>query len=144
VLRKVDRMSMAHGLEVRAPMLGAPFAELCLAVPSRRRRHGRRGKRPLRDWLRRTAPLARIAGRPKRGFAIPVSRWLRNEFRAVADEVFLSDGSPLAQWCRPEKLKTLWLGHRDGQRDERKELWALLTLGLWTQHHMRAQTIERR
>ena len=138
VLRKVDRMSMAHGLEVRAPMLGAPFAELCLSVSSRRRRHGRRGKLPLRDWLHRMPSLAPASKRPKRGFAIPVSRWLRHEFRGVADDVFLSGSSPLTQWCQMEKLKTLWLRHREGQRDDRKELWALLTLGLWMQHHMRA------
>jgi asparagine synthase (glutamine-hydrolysing) len=144
VLRKVDRMSMAHGLEVRAPMLGAPFADLCLSVPSRRRRQGRRGKRPLRDWLHRMPALAQASGRPKRGFAIPVSRWLRNEFRGIADEVFLSDGSPLAQWCQMDRVKTMWLGHRDGHRDDRKELWALLTLGLWMQHHLRAGAPEAR
>jgi asparagine synthase (glutamine-hydrolysing) len=133
VLRKVDRMSMAHGLEVRAPMLGSPFADLCLKAPSRVRRR----KRPLRDWLRRRPELASSAGRPKRGFAIPVSRWLRGGFRPVADGIFLDRASPLSEWCNMTEVERLWHEHREGRDDHRKELWALLTLGLWAGHHHR-------
>jgi asparagine synthase (glutamine-hydrolysing) len=134
VLRKVDRMSMAHGLEVRAPMLGSPFAEACLATPSSARRRGGVGKQPLRRWLA-ASPLAAVTRRPKQGFAIPVARWLRSDLRPVADEVFLDPASPLRDWCRPEALAGLWRQHLSGAADARKELWALMTLGLWLRYH---------
>ena len=135
VLRKVDRMSMAHGLEVRAPMLGVPFSEACLGLPSKRRRTGSVGKRPLRRWLG-TSSLTHVLGKPKKGFAIPVARWLRDPLRPLGDELFLSDGSPLREWCRRDRIARLWRQHVDGSCDSRKELWALLTLGLWTWHHV--------
>jgi len=134
VLRKVDRMSMAHGLEVRAPMLGSGFAEACLAAPPRARRRGATGKLPLRRWLA-ASPLAEAARRPKRGFAIPVARWLRTDFRPLGDQLFLDPGSPLRDWCRPAPLAELWRGHLSGAADARKELWALMTLGLWLRYH---------
>lgn len=134
VLRKVDRMSMAHGLEVRAPMLGSSFSETCLAAPSSARRRRGRGKLPLRSWLAGNG-LHGVATSRKHGFAIPVARWLREEFSEMADSVFRDDSSPLRQWCVPETLGRLWRDHRERRTDARKELWALLTLGLWLRHH---------
>ncbi len=134
VLRKVDRMSMAHGLEVRAPMLGSPFAETCLGAPSSARRRRSRGKLPLRAWLARSG-LSEIANGPKQGFAMPVARWLREEFMEAADAVFRDASSPLRDWCVPEALERLWEDHRRRRSDARKELWALLTLGLWLRYH---------
>jgi asparagine synthase (glutamine-hydrolysing) len=136
VLRKVDRMSMAHGLEVRAPMLGSPFAELCLGAPPAVRRRGRHGKLPLRRWLA-GSPLAHVAAGPKRGFAIPVAGWLRMHLRPAGDAAFLDAGSPLLEWCRPGPLADLWRGHLAGGEDARKELWALLSLGLWMTNQTR-------
>jgi asparagine synthase (glutamine-hydrolysing) len=141
VLRKVDRMSMAHGLEVRAPMLGSPFAELCLAAHTRVRRRGRTGKRPLRRWLA-SSPLAAAARRGKKGFAVPVAGWLRRELRDPAEQVFTEPSSPLREWCRPEPLRRLWTSHLRGGQDARKELWALLTLGLWMRHHAASRKAE--
>jgi asparagine synthase (glutamine-hydrolysing) len=134
VLRKVDRMSMAHGLEVRAPMLGSPFAETCLGAPSSARRRWGRGKLPLREWLARSG-FPRVARGRKQGFSIPVARWLREEFTEVADAVFRDPSSPLREWCIPEAVEGLWEDHRLHRRDARKELWALLTLGLWLRYH---------
>jgi asparagine synthase (glutamine-hydrolysing) len=135
VLRKVDRMSMAHGLEVRAPLLGSQFAAMCLALRSSARRRGSVGKRPLRRWLD-SSGLAHVTHRPKRGFAIPVAHWLRGPLRSVGSELFLSEQSPLREWCRLDRAALLWRGHLDGRCDARKELWALLTLGLWARHHL--------
>ncbi len=79
--------------------------------------------------------LAGVTRRPKQGFAIPVARWLRSDLRPVADEVFLDPASPLRDWCRPEALAGLWRQHLSGAADARKELWALMTLGLWLRYH---------
>jgi asparagine synthase (glutamine-hydrolysing) len=92
------------------------------------------GKRPLRRWLA-ASPLAAASRRPKQGFAIPVARWLRNEFRSVGDEVFLDSSSRLRDWCQPEALAGMWRDHLAGTADARKELWALLALGLWLRYH---------
>ncbi|HYH45945.1 MAG TPA: asparagine synthase (glutamine-hydrolyzing), partial [Thermoanaerobaculia bacterium] len=78
ILVKVDRMSMAHALEVRCPLLDHRVAELAARLPSAAKLAGGRGKLPLRRLAARRLP-AEILERPKRGFLPPVSRWLRHD-----------------------------------------------------------------
>jgi asparagine synthase (glutamine-hydrolysing) len=134
VLRKVDRMSMAHGLEIRAPFLGSPFAELCLAAPTASRRRGGTGKLPVRSWLARS-PLRHVTKGGKKGFAIPVSRWLRRQFREPAEELLFGSRSPLREWLVPGVAADLWQSHLSGRTDARKELWALTVLGSWLRYN---------
>ncbi len=70
-LVKVDRMSMAHGLEVRSPLLDRRVVELAFAMPPRLRQRGRTGKWILRELAKRRLPAA-LATMPKRGFTAPV------------------------------------------------------------------------
>ncbi len=134
VLRKVDRMSMAHSLEVRAPILASDFADLCLNAAPTTRRRGRLGKLPFRRILSK-GPLAHIANRKKQGFAIPVARWLRTILRDIASPFFLDSSSPLRAYCEKKPLARLFLAHQDKKEDRRKELWTLLSLGLWLEQN---------
>ena len=76
VLTKVDRASMAHGLEVRPPLLDDALVDFAFSLPSRFKLRGRRGKYLLKRAARGQIPDA-IIDRPKKGFAIPLAAWLR-------------------------------------------------------------------
>lgn len=76
ILTKVDRMSMAHGLEVRTPFLDHPFVEWSATMPSSLKLRGPSGKFILKQAIRSRLP-EHIVDRPKQGFSLPVTRWLR-------------------------------------------------------------------
>jgi asparagine synthase (glutamine-hydrolysing) len=79
ILAKVDRMSMAESLEVRAPMLDSRFAAYALSLPAHVKLHGEVGKHVLRRALRGRLPPPVLAA-PKRGFSLPVRDWLGATF----------------------------------------------------------------
>jgi len=79
ILTKVDRMSMAESLEVRAPFLDSRLAAYALALPGHLKVRGGLGKRVLREALTGRLPQPVLAA-PKRGFTLPVSRWLGERF----------------------------------------------------------------
>jgi asparagine synthase (glutamine-hydrolysing) len=130
ILVKVDRASMAHSLEVRAPFLDVELAAFLSRVPPRfkLRRLGTKHllKRAMADVLPRG-----ISDRPKKGFGIPVARWFKAELReALLDE--LSASRLRAQGLfEPSEVQRLVTEHLDGRRDHRKALWTLLVFQLW-------------
>ncbi|MBF0444934.1 MAG: asparagine synthase (glutamine-hydrolyzing) [Magnetococcales bacterium] len=77
VLAKVDRMSMANGLEVRVPLLNRKLVEFCFQLPDEAKRYKGRGKRILRDAISPLLPPGHLQ-RPKAGFLPPVDSWFRN------------------------------------------------------------------
>lgn len=127
ILTKVDRASMYNSLEVRAPFLSRPLAELAFSLPSRWRVKGRQTKVLLRKLAERHLP-ADIVQRPKHGFALPVAALLRGSLRERVQDVLLDPGNPLAgHFARPE-LERLVQEHMTKQRDHRKRLWSLYCL----------------
>lgn len=130
VLVKVDRMSMAHSLEVRAPLLDYRILEFAAQLPSALKMNRREGKLPLRMLAAKRLP-PEICGLPKRGFSIPAAQWLRGDLRAfVEDALSISHGLP-AQLLNSETLKRLWSEHQSGARDHSVLLWGLVMLSLW-------------
>ena len=86
-LVKVDRMSMAHGLEVRSPLLDRRVVELAFDLPPGLRQRGRTGKWILRELAKRRLPAA-LAAMPKRGFTAPVGAWIAGPYAGrYEDEV---------------------------------------------------------
>ena len=79
-LVKVDRMSMAHGLEVRCPLLDRRVVELAFRIPAAPRNAGRQGKALLRELAKRRLPAA-LATLPKRGFTAPIGAWIARPAR---------------------------------------------------------------
>jgi asparagine synthase (glutamine-hydrolysing) len=130
VLAKVDRASMAHGLEVRPPLLDDALVNFAFSLPSRFKLRGRRGKDLLKRAARGKIPDA-IIDRPKKGFGIPLAAWLRGPLADRLDAVV--SGSPL--WdtglLDPATFR-LWRDeHRQRRRDRSKPLWALYVLDRW-------------
>jgi asparagine synthase (glutamine-hydrolysing) len=128
VLVKVDRMSMAHGLEVRAPFLDHRLVELAAQLKPEWKFRRLRGKRILRRALSRRLP-PRILDRPKQGFNAPVSRWLEGPFGAAAREATLS--AAMREWFVPAAIEALWTEHLTHRRDNGYRLFTLLCLALW-------------
>ena len=127
---KVDMASMAHGVEVRVPMVDDELARYVMALPpSFKVRAGER-RRLLRRSLRGVLPDA-ILDAPKSGFTPPVSRWLRTSLADLMRAALL-DGSALrAGLFDDDALDTLIRQHLSGQRDHGKLLYRLLVLALW-------------
>lgn len=122
ILVKVDRASMAHGLETRAPFLDRELAEFALSLPANLKVDGERTKILFKQALARHWP-DEIRQRRKQGFAAPFASWLRrDDVQQLCRRVFAS-GSPLAELLPGST--------RDVVGRSAQKTWCLLTLGLW-------------
>jgi asparagine synthase (glutamine-hydrolysing) len=130
ILAKVDTASMARSLEVRTPFLDTEVAEFACGLPSRFKLRGTARKWLLRRMLRRRlAP--EILDRPKKGFGIPLAKWLRGGLRPLAEELLSERALREGGVFRPQAVRALWDEHQRGARDNRKELWTLLCFQHW-------------
>jgi asparagine synthase (glutamine-hydrolysing) len=130
VLVKVDRMSMAHSLEVRAPLMDHRILEFAARLPSALKMNAGQGKLPLRRLAARRLPES-VRRLPKRGFSIPAARWLRGELKPMAHSVLFDRDGLIARTLVPTQLERLWREHQSGSRDHHVLLWGLMMLGLW-------------
>ena len=130
ILAKVDRASMAVGLETRVPFLDHRIAALAARIPVSMKIRGSRGKHILRRLLYREAPQ-NLFERPKAGFAIPVGQWIRGPLRPWAEE--LLDPKRMADdgWFDPAIVQRRWQDHLAGRRDSTPALWAILMFQAW-------------
>ena len=132
VLTKVDRMSMASSLEVRAPLLDYRIIEFAQSIPQHYRVDGDRSKVLLRHVAAKTLP-EEIANLPKRGFSIPTAQWLRNELRSLVEEILFEGNSLLNDFLDRKVMRVIWEQHLKEQRDHHMVLWTFLILALWQQ-----------
>ncbi len=130
ILFKVDRASMACGLEVRAPMLDAQLVDRIEALPPSFKLAGRQSKRILKQAVASRLP-AEILKRPKKGFGIPVATWLRGPLTGLLDDLLGIDQLTHQGLFRPEMVRRLVNEHRAGSHNHRKPLWTLLMFQLW-------------
>jgi asparagine synthase (glutamine-hydrolysing) len=129
-LVKVDRMSMAHALEVRCPLLDHRVVELAARVPSHLKLAGGRSKILLRRVAERLLP-AEILSRPKRGFAPPVSRWLREDLRDFAHDLLLAPDALAAELFDRGQVERLLADHAARRVEAGWSIWTLLMLEVW-------------
>jgi asparagine synthase (glutamine-hydrolysing) len=137
VLAKVDRMSMAHGLEVRSPLLDQEIIELSLRVARADKIRGSTGKRLLRRLAAEVLPPEVVSAR-KSGFAPPVSAWIRGPLRPLVEKRLLDPGSFVATVIRAPVLRHMLEEHQSGARDFGQKIWSLLALELWASRFGRA------
>lgn len=134
-LVKVDRASMAHGLEVRPPLLDHELLELAATIPTRWKVRGGRGK-----WILRHAGaglLSRpVMDGPKRGFELPMDDWLRGPLRPWLQERVLAPGSPLEGWICRSTARALERRHAAGLGQHGPLLWSLLVLEQWSDRYL--------
>jgi asparagine synthase (glutamine-hydrolysing) len=136
VLAKVDRASMAASLEVRAPLLDTAFAEYAASLPLDLKLRGRTGKYILKQLAHAYLPAA-IVDRPKKGFGMPIGRWLREDLRPLAHDILLDSRSLAAAGrLRRAPIERMLSEHTHGRADHRQRLWTLLVLELWRRRHL--------
>jgi asparagine synthase (glutamine-hydrolysing) len=129
ILTKVDIASMAHALEVRAPLVDHVLLERMARLPGSLKLRGFRGKQVMRRAVRELLPPP-ILHRFKRGFGLPLARWLREDLAAMSRDL-LTDGTARRRGLvDPQKVSRILDEHRAGV-DHGDRLWSLLVLELW-------------
>ena len=123
---KVDIASMTHALEVRGPFLDTAVVEFAARLPTRSL-FAVRGKRILRDAMRGLVPDATLS-RVKRGFALPLERWMRHDLREMTRDLLLSPRALQRGLLAPAAVEALV---RDAGRTDADRLWTLLLLEQW-------------
>jgi asparagine synthase (glutamine-hydrolysing) len=132
ILVKVDRASMAVGLEARCPLLDLRVAEFAWSLPDAFLVDARGGKRVLREVLARYVP-AQLTERPKRGFGVPLGAWLRGPLREWAGDLLAEPALRREGLLRASEIRRIWEQHLCGWRDHGDLLWAILTFRSWHQ-----------
>lgn len=130
LLVKVDRCSMAHGLEIRSPFLDTELIEFAAGLPDRFRI--RRGT--LKVLLKEAFPdllPKEIRSRGKMGFGIPLPRWLRESWRPRVEALLLSPDACYRHWIEPGPVEAVVGEHFRRVADHGHVIWALLTLETW-------------
>jgi asparagine synthase (glutamine-hydrolysing) len=135
ILTKVDRISMAHALEVRPPFLDHRIVEFANSLPPELRIRGSRQKVILKELMRRKLPPA-VLSRPKTGFDIPVHEWLRGPLRpllmdTLRDAALVDAAASVAGLFRFAEIERHARAHQNRRANLGYHLWGLLTLFLW-------------
>jgi asparagine synthase (glutamine-hydrolysing) len=136
ILAKGDRMSMAHGLEVRSPFLDPDLAEFALRLPSSLKvmRSGAT-KRVLRELARRSYDVD-VADAPKQGFSIPVHAWLRGPARGLVEDLLSASSLSAMPVLDAAAVSAAVAAHMSGRRSYGFELWGLAVLAAWHRRYV--------
>ena len=127
---KVDKSTMAHGVEVRVPMVDTRLAAYAFGLPTRYKVHGWQKKRVLREALRGIVPDA-ILDRPKSGFGVPVSAWLRTSLLEYTKSVLFDSDTRHLELFDRGALELCIREHVARRRDNGPLLYKALNLALW-------------
>jgi asparagine synthase (glutamine-hydrolysing) len=134
-LVKVDRASMAYGLEVRPPLLDHELLELAARIPSRFKVRGGQTKWLFKRSMESRLP-ADVVWRPKQGFEVPIDAWLRGPLRDVFESAVLSPGARVAGLINQDRARKLYQAHLSRLGRHGGTLWALLVLARWAEHFL--------
>jgi asparagine synthase (glutamine-hydrolysing) len=127
ILVKVDRASMANSLEVRCPLLDHKLMEMIAEMPSNMKLHNGEGKYIFKKALERILP-SDVLTRRKRGFAVPVAEWFRDELKEYAYDAIVRQKDDA---LNRDFLQRCWAQHQRGQRDWSALLWCALMFKSW-------------
>jgi len=134
ILVKVDRASMACSLEVRAPFLDHELIEFVMGLPSDLKLKGLTSKYILKKATRDLLP-SRITQRKKKGFGVPIAKWVKGPLRELFGDLLSPDRIGREGFLNPHRVATLLQDHLLNKRDNRKQLWTLLVWELWSNRY---------
>jgi asparagine synthase (glutamine-hydrolysing) len=140
VLVKADRMSMAHSLEVRCPLLDHRIVEFAAQLPPSFKLRRFSKKHILRLSQRSRLPASTL-NRPKQGFNAPISQWVLGPLRQLCQDALFSQS--MRTWFNPREIQRLWKEHENKNRDNGLKLFGLLTVGLFLEHYSARRPIAR-
>ncbi|MHB2016631.1 MAG: asparagine synthase (glutamine-hydrolyzing) [Candidatus Xenobia bacterium] len=125
-----DRMTMAHSLEARVPLVDVEVIDMAFRMPLEQKLAGSRTKIVLRQLLEAHLP-ASITKRPKQGFGTPIDLWLNRELRSLVSSALSPQVLRARGYFRPAYVEWLYEQQRHGRRDFSQHIWALLVFELW-------------
>jgi asparagine synthase (glutamine-hydrolysing) len=130
ILVKVDRMSMANSLEVRAPILDKDIIEFSATLPSSLKfNHGEK-KYILKEAFKPVLPHD-ILYRKKMGFSVPLATWLRGELKDITQDYLFTKSSGIQQFFNMHVVEELWQQHQQSKADHSTVLWSMLMFQMW-------------
>lgn len=135
-LRKADRLSMWHSLEVRVPFLDHKLVEFVATIPSGLKLKGWEKKHILIESLRGVLPDA-ILRRRKQGFSIPLSQWLKGPLRELLRDHLAGSGLKRIGLFNDSIITKIMDEHQRGVRNHETKLWSLLTFVVWHDLYIR-------
>jgi asparagine synthase (glutamine-hydrolysing) len=130
LLRMGDRMSMAHSLELRVPFCDHHLLAFAYSLPEATRLQGWQLKGFMRSALQGMLPKSIISG-PKRGFMLPLARWLREDLREMSRDLLSDQAIRRRGYVNPAYAQWLLAEHHSGRRNFTDQLYALMVLELW-------------
>ncbi|MDT0593602.1 asparagine synthase (glutamine-hydrolyzing) [Glaciecola petra] len=136
ILVKVDRMSMANSLEVRAPILDREILEFAATVPSILKFNKGEKKYLLKEAFKEDLSDD-ILYRKKMGFSVPLADWFKNEIKESAQYYLIDQVEGLAEVFKLEKIKEYWQQHQQGQADHSAILWSMLMYEMWWHRYIK-------
>ena len=135
VLTKVDRMSMAHSIESRVPLLDNEVIDFAATLPSTMKIVNGRRKHILKEAARGLLP-PEILDRRKQGFGIPLGAWFRGGLTDIFSDVLRSPTTRQRGYFQPAFVDRLLDEQLAGKRDHELRLWQLLVFELWHRHYL--------
>ncbi len=130
LLQVEDRLSMAHSVEARVPLLDPDWVAAVRRVRPSERMPGGRLKGLLRDVAADRVPRSILERRDKKGFPTPLSLWARGPWKPWLEERLLDPQARVKDWFEPSAIEATVQGATDGPA---RQIWALLCLELWLQ-----------
>ena len=135
ILVKVDRMSMAHSLEVRAPLLDHKLIEFTATLPSSLKLKRRTTKYLLKQMMRKYLPTD-VLTRPKHGFTMPLRQWLNGPLREMVEDCLSGPIASQRGLFNRTFTQKIWSEHLSGKEDHSHQLWMLLMFELWHREYL--------
>jgi asparagine synthase (glutamine-hydrolysing) len=134
-LVKVDRASMAHGLEVRPPLLDHELLQLAARIPSAFKVRNGETKWIFKQTFQHLLPPG-LVQRPKQGFEIPIDAWLRGPLRDMFEAAVLQPGGRINELVNPNIAGKIYRAHLAGTGRHGNLLWSLLILARWAERYL--------
>ncbi len=137
ILVKVDRMSTAHSLESRVPLLDNAMLDFAASLPADFKIRDGERKRVLKAVAARVLPPD-VLTRRKQGFGVPIDAWFRGPLRDLAFDLLLAPTARQRGYFRPAFVERLLTEHASGRRDHALRLWQLVIFESWHRQYLDA------